>query len=279
MIQNKSNIIFLALRTSNYVKMSCNAAMSLGNDIIANKTLVTSVDLYELNKDLIHTYFNDVKFCDKDSDPGYIKVTLNEYTDYENNIYIDADSLASNVCNIDMLIDSIDVDFWINAYSIVNSAKPIWSHWGNYAKIKNLFELSGHIANGTQSSCFFFKKSETIDLFNTNKEVYNIINNNRDVLLNKWMKNFIPDELIWSISTNLVGYDPYIFSENLGQIGFIERMTRIDKKHYLYNYQLLTFPSGMYKLKQAIKTFYNELSMHHARKNNIRQFYKYKDKL
>jgi len=269
-------LFFIAVRTGNYVKMACNAAMTFKVEGTTT-TLLTEAKLYQDNKRLVDTYFDNVVICDAGIDAGYLKVSFTDYRLGKETLFIDADSLCVPNKSIVDAVAGIDVDFWLNAWSVTDSGGYVKSHWGNYAKIKKLFNLEGNIANGMQSSAIYI--GENTDIIDVAKEVYGVINNNRDVLTTKWMKNFIPDELVWSISTNLMGYDPYVFTNNKLGIGFVERIVRIDKRFYLDNHNLLTFPCGYHTLRSNLKTFYSEITLQHCKSKGIKVFYRYIDKV
>lgn len=278
-------LLFLAMRTDNYVRMACNAAMSFRKQGLQT-TLVTEYDLYIRHKVIIDKYFDKLRFTHDHPDPGWHKVNIFDYACAENSLFIDADSLAALGCDLFPRMQDLSgcCDFWLSAYAVNEVNSKTWSHWGNFNVLYHEYGLSGRIANGTQSSCIYFKKhSETTKELQKNcNKVYDFVKSNqKSVQVNRWMKDFVPDELVWTVATNLTGLDPDLFTQVKVRIGFVEHKKNVikEKQHYLNDFDIITFPCGKYRLSDAYKQFYNELSKYHAKRNGQNMIYKYVDKV
>lgn len=283
-MKDKTELIFIGVRTENYVRMACNAAMSFQKQGIP-MTLILQHNHYEKHQILISKFFDNFVLVDEDMDPGYLKINIFQYATNPYVLFIDADSLAGISSNLMGCIEKFiasAIDFWIPAYSVVESEKGIWSHWGNYDRLKHFFDFKKDIANGIQSSCFFFNnESETAkELHAKANEVYQIIRENRkNILVNTWMKDFIPDELVWSVSTNLLEINPANFLQQLIRLQLVEHNKKIDKSYILNNSDIISFPCGKHRLSHVYKAFYNEVSFYHSKRNNRKLTYKYVDKV
>ena len=278
-------IIFVAIIKDNYVKMACNAAMTFSSQNI-HTILLTSRELHEKHKDLISKYFQTVHYTET-VDPGKAKMEVLSLKDAKTILYIDADSLASFSCNLNESFEYFETknwDFWVWAYSVTNTEGHVQNFWANMKRMKERFpEIleNKKIANGTQSSFFFFNtQSEKVQcLAKKTIEVFESLKNNRIGLTSKWMRDFIPDELLLTISCSICNIDVDNFTDNFIKLGLIERTNKIDRNYFYNDRNIMTFPSGSYKLRSSLKNIYNEVTLRHCREKSIKPFYSYQQKI
>lgn len=164
-------------------------------------------------------------------DPGFVKINIPLYLQYDNNLYLDVDAcclkdvsplletkkdFATEVVGAGQKTDDIEYLFW-------TTNERAWDHF----KIKE----DGYYRS-VQSSSMFFRKGKFVEKLH--KEMVKYYDFPIDQLTNHW-GGTMPDELIISGVCAKLGYDPS-FNEGVVFFGFKhtgESIAEIKSRYYL----------------------------------------------
>lgn len=136
-------------------------------------------------------------YCTDTFQPGLAKLSLYEYFQHEQSIFIDADSIC--IDSIEGLFDACaNVDIGLQVYNVASTEQEWECVWASWDQLKELYGIDGPLSE-INSSFIYSKKNPQAESFWKQAKA-NFINN----LQTLWADKF-PDELAFDVATNQTG--------------------------------------------------------------------------
>lgn len=244
-------ITLLAIGKSGmYAKWTANMAVSLKyhspnipiNVIVDDKALNTfKPEEKPLFNKFIPVNPNHTIDCFGNYSPGRAKLYINEYAEFEENIYLDVDGLC--IREIESLFNMVSKDVQLQCTGKWNETAKEWScAWMTLAGVRFNYMLPDKFdIYECNSSFIYFKKGDVSETYF--KQVQKNFINNWD---SKIWGNAFPDELAFNVATAQTGIDPRI--ENHVEKGY--------KNHFPICFNINDLVSS--KASQRLKTLQND---------------------
>lgn len=200
-----NGVIILSLKKPSYYCSAANLAMSIkSHNKNIHITLVSDGGHNEHYRAEHYSYFDSIKEINKDHytddygfSPALAKINIFRYSEYENTLYIDADSLVLR--DIQPLIDrlvSLKGNFYSNVLgSGYKNDEIIYQAWATNEKLWDYFKLKENQKVYTFNTSWFFFRKSTENLFKITYNNYFGGFSKLD-LKNKWGGS-LPDELFF----------------------------------------------------------------------------------
>ena len=199
-----NGVIILCLKKPTYAMGAFNLAQSIKHyNPQINITLVSDGEHTKHYRQEHYLPFDSIKqinLCDytgKDGrfQPGYAKLSIDKYSDYEHTLYIDADSLVLK--DIQPLIDKLILlpgNFYSNVLGGgIKTEEISYSPWATNDQLWSYFDLPDNRKIHTVNSSWFYFNKKSSAIFKKFRENFNKGFSEAD-LKNKWGST-LPDEL------------------------------------------------------------------------------------
>lgn len=233
-----SGVILAAFGKPQYMYMAAQLAGTLLSENANLKITLLHDDSIKYLPIAYHKVFDKIIPLQKEHvyrfgriDPGFVKINIPLYLQYDNNLYLDVDAcclkdvaplfetkkdFATEVVGTGQKADNINYLFW-------TTNEIAWEYFG--------IKEDGYYRS-VQSSSMFFRKGKFVDKLH--KELVKHYDFPMDKLINQW-GGTTPDELIISGVCAKLEYDPS-FDEKIVFFGFKhtgETIAEIKSKYYL----------------------------------------------
>lgn len=202
-------------------------------------------------------FFDIVKIADKEDygrEYQRMKLCVDKYTEFENTLYIDVDTMWFPKKSVAELFANIEGrDFWIGMngfYAPKSKMKTSvnYTYWGDPAAIVNHFKLENNLPQ-TISGLFYFTKSERITkMFELAREVYD----DKKAPVIKWA-NGKPDEYCFNVALSKVGY-----SQNESHLVYFDKINGTINNSSIYK-GFWAMAAGGNELNHKMAKMYNDL--------------------
>lgn len=277
-------VIMLATGHKNYGMMAAVLAVSIrARTPEMPITLICNSSVFGSMETRFKQLFTDIVVSSNESfSPGRHKLELFKHSQYEETIFIDADSQMSDIGNMEDLFRMVSGgDFYITAGERLDPDSNLPHFWADLNHFKK-FGYKAKVSANCQSSMFYFRKTERIEsLFESAIMVYNEVRDN-GIHYNSWLNGHIADEMCIVAGAAIAGVE---MPDWIPGVLMLESSgARNNLKEALYGNQIVTFCTGNGRLAPHQKKLYNDLHTSHCRNLykatgvKIMPFYKWTDK-
>lgn len=212
----KRGVIILATGYPYYGRMAYNLAMTIkAIDKSVNITVAHSGNALNHIRNNNLWVFDDVFEVQEDDNQFSHKLRLDEYSPYDETLYIDADCIWVNKQSPNILFDKLtDVEFTGITEGFHDFDNPELSEHGKYYfwadvnEIRDKYNLIGKLYQW-RSEFIYFKNTDNISkMFACAQDIYN--NASQLKSIKKFADN-IPDEIAFNIATNKCNIQPHVY--------------------------------------------------------------------
>jgi hypothetical protein len=277
-----SGIVLLAVGNEHFRNLATNFAISakVQSPNIPISLITTQKNAERLNG-LHRPLYDQIIYIDPETyhingqpDYGLAKLRIYEHAPYEENLFVDADSLMSMYGTIERVFDVCrPFKFYIlNNNNVPTDSNAGISIWGNVDRFKEL-GLKAPVGTGLQSSMIYFNKCAGgigEKIFANALKTHAFIKAGKAEASNVWY-NSVPDELCFSIGSSMSNFTHQVSWFDLAVMrgsGGNDTMINHEATHRAC--QIITFPSGLGNVTRATLNFYNGVIYHFARTGKIR---------
>lgn len=275
-------VIILALKKQAYYCAAFNLAYSIKHyNKNINVTLVSDGGHESVFMPQHYKAFDTIKRIENSDynyngmfEPGFAKLNINKYSDYDNTLYIDADSLVLQ--DLEPLLNKLKVMEGLFYSNVVGSGgindEIHYNMWAHNKDLWSFFKLKNEVKIHTFNTSWFFFRKKSKKVFD--KALQNFSKDfGIENLKTQWGGTY-PDELFFTGTTAQLNINPtsdidvMFFGNELSDLS----LTELQEKYY--SFTLFGGGIGQPTVKLSYIEWYDRLMFSMLSKDNMEHYFK-----